>query len=115
MSFVDTDFLLFFPVVFIGYWLLQKRRWQNIFLLLASQVFYGWFDLRLPLLLLAVTGMNYGAAILVDRHPEQKGRILAAAALATLATLLTALRRAGIDNRVAGPRVLASNAFIYRL
>jgi len=89
MSFVDTDFLLFFPVVFIGYWLLQKRRWQNIFLLLASQVFYGWFDLRLPLLLLAVTGMNYGAAILVDRHPEQKGRILAAAVVLSVVNLCT--------------------------
>ncbi len=42
MSFTSYDFLLFFLIVFILYWTIRERRWQNLILLAASSVFYGW-------------------------------------------------------------------------
>lgn len=45
MLFTSLEFLLFLPLVFSLYWLLNRRvnlRWQNLFLLLVSYVFYGW-------------------------------------------------------------------------
>lgn len=46
MLFNSIDFAIFFPIVFAVYWLIQKYdvRFQNIFLLVASYVFYGWWD-----------------------------------------------------------------------
>lgn len=40
MLFNSIEFLIFFPIVCIVYWLLPYNRWRNIFLLLASYYFY---------------------------------------------------------------------------
>jgi len=45
MIFNSFEFAIFFPVVFAIYWMLRLRA-QNIFLLLASYVFYGFWDWR---------------------------------------------------------------------
>lgn len=42
MAFTSYDFLLFFLIVFALYWTIRERRWQNLILLAASSVFYGW-------------------------------------------------------------------------
>lgn len=45
MLFNSLEFLLFLPIVFGIYWLLRDRlRWQNLFVVVASYVFYGWWD-----------------------------------------------------------------------
>ena len=55
MLFNSLEFLLFLPIVFGIYWLLRdKFRWQNLFVVVASYVFYGWWDWRF-LLLIAFT------------------------------------------------------------
>lgn len=46
MIFTSAAFLLFYLLVFCVYWSLRGRGAQNWFLLLASQVFYGWWDWR---------------------------------------------------------------------
>lgn len=48
MLFDSFDFAIFLPIVFIGYWLLVRKeiRLQNLFILVASYVFYGWWDVR---------------------------------------------------------------------
>jgi alginate O-acetyltransferase complex protein AlgI len=77
VSFITTDFLLFFPVVAALYWVLRNHRWQNRFLLVASYVFYGWVHPWMTLLLFGVTGMNYLAGRAMAARPERKDRILA--------------------------------------
>ncbi|WP_209330842.1 MBOAT family O-acyltransferase [Lunatimonas salinarum] len=48
MLFNSIEFGFFLPIVFLVYWFLLGRdyRHQNIFLLLASYFFYGWWDYR---------------------------------------------------------------------
>ncbi|WP_420806055.1 MBOAT family O-acyltransferase, partial [Lacinutrix himadriensis] len=52
MLFNSLDFAVFFPVVFVLYWLVAKNRnYRNILLLVSSYVFYGWWDWRFLLLI----------------------------------------------------------------
>lgn len=48
MLFNSIDFAVFLPIVFLIYWGLTKKniKLQNLFLVLASYVFYGWWDWR---------------------------------------------------------------------
>ncbi len=48
MNFNSFEFAIFLPTVFVFYWLFAglKIRYQNLFILLASFVFYGWVDFR---------------------------------------------------------------------
>ena len=47
MLFNSLTYAIFLPIVFAIYWLLRKNlKWQNIFLLLASYVFYAYWDWR---------------------------------------------------------------------
>lgn len=51
MIFNSITFVVFLAIVFPLYWALS-RRWQNVLLLVASYVFYGWWDWRFLSLLL---------------------------------------------------------------
>ena len=44
MSFTSLTFWLFFAITLALYWLVRERRWQNVILLVASYIFYGWVD-----------------------------------------------------------------------
>jgi len=48
MLFNSIDFAIFLPIVFILYWIIGKYslRYQNLFILAASYLFYGWWDYR---------------------------------------------------------------------
>ncbi len=87
MSFLQPEFAGFFAVVCAVYWVLPAARWQNVWLLLASWLFYGWVSPVLLVLLLSVTLANYGAARLIDRFPARGGQILGALTAASVANL----------------------------
>jgi D-alanyl-lipoteichoic acid acyltransferase DltB (MBOAT superfamily) len=81
MLFNSPEFLAFFLLVFAVYWAIPLRA-QNLLLLTASYVFYGWwgfhteglhgFDKILPVvLLLASTVATHYAAVWMDRLPEE--------------------------------------------
>ncbi|MEO2048087.1 MAG: MBOAT family O-acyltransferase [Pirellulales bacterium] len=62
MLFNSYIFWLFFAIVFVLYqWL--NHGWQNRMLLVASYVFYGWWDVRFLILILIATVVNYLTAI----------------------------------------------------
>ncbi|MBC8755136.1 MBOAT family protein [Kordia sp. YSTF-M3] len=64
MLFNSLAFLIFLPIVFSCYWfLLQKQlRYQNILILGASYVFYGWWDWRFLSLIIFSTIVDYSVA-----------------------------------------------------
>ncbi len=70
MNFATVEFGIFFAVVLALYFILS-HRWQNRMLLVASYVFYGWWDWRFCSLMLISSLVDYFCGLLVDqgRHP----------------------------------------------
>ncbi len=60
MLFNSLPFAVFLPIVFTVYWALHNSlRSQNIMLLTASYIFYGWWDARFLSLIVASTVVDY--------------------------------------------------------
>lgn len=80
MTFTSLTFLLFFPFVFLLYWLKPQQKWQNSILVLASYFFYGWWDYRFCLLMLLSSLVDYFIGIAVhatdDRRIQRRYLIL---------------------------------------
>lgn len=75
MTFSSVEFIIFFSVVFICYWLAcRTKALQNGLLVLASCVFYGWWDWRF-LGLLGVTALStYASGQLMRKYDADKGK-----------------------------------------
>lgn len=69
MIFNSIDFLLFFIIVYAIYWKLNHKI-QNRFLLVASFVFYGFWDWRFLSLLVISTVVDYIAGLGIERNSE---------------------------------------------
>ena len=66
MQFDTYTYALFLPLVFFIYWGLRNHlKWQNLFLLVASYVFYGWWDWRMLSLILLTTVSTWGSALMM--------------------------------------------------
>ena len=74
MTFNSLPFFIFFALVFPAYWLLRKRRPQNVLLLIASYVFYGWWDPRFLLLLAGTTLVDFYAVKQIDVSDDERRR-----------------------------------------
>lgn len=61
MLFNSYTFAIFLPIVFILYWFLLSKdvKKQNMFLVLASYVFYGWWDYRFLSLIFLSSLLDY--------------------------------------------------------
>src|SRR4051812_4446722 len=62
MLFNSFAFAVFLPIVLGGYYILSSRA-QNVWILIASLVFYGWWDPRFILLLAVPTIIDYFCAL----------------------------------------------------
>jgi alginate O-acetyltransferase complex protein AlgI len=69
--FHSLAFYVFFFITVVAYWLLPRRA-QNVLLLVASYVFYGWVQAWWPILLFATTFVDYWAARLMTLVPERR-------------------------------------------
>ena len=76
MLFNSLDFAIFLPIVFSLYWLLNKAglRIQNLFILLASYFFYGWWDWRFLSLILFSTTIDYFVGLSLAAQANKKKR-----------------------------------------
>jgi len=73
MLFNSLEFLVFFPLVIMLYYALPfGYRW--LLLLVASYVFYMWWKAEYALLLLLSTGIDYFAAIALDKTENRTKR-----------------------------------------
>ena len=60
MLFNSIDFAIFFPIVFVLYWILAKNlALRNILILASSYVFYGWWDWRFLLLIIISSFIDF--------------------------------------------------------
>jgi alginate O-acetyltransferase complex protein AlgI len=72
--FFDTPiYFLFLTLVVLAYWRLARKS-QNLLLLAASYLFYGWWDWRFLLLIWISTCVDFYLARWMDRLPSSHGR-----------------------------------------
>lgn len=93
MIFNSLEFAIFLPVVFILYWLVlgRMRTAQNGFLVLASYVFYGWWDWRFLFLIFASSLVDYVVGLCLGKAAEgqkkQRGFLLGTSLVVNLGLL----------------------------
>lgn len=81
MLFNSVQFALFLPLVFLLYWFVFDRfiskskhqlRLQNIFIVVASYVFYGWWDWRFLMLIAFTSFCSWGSGLFIGRARTKK-------------------------------------------
>ena len=75
MLFNSVEFALFLPIVFLLYWFVFNRniKVQNLFIVAASYLFYGWWNWKFLLLIAFTSLCSFGAGLLIERH-ERKAK-----------------------------------------
>src|SRR5438309_1238491 len=73
MWFDTPAYGLFLIVVVVAYWRLGRKS-QNLFLLGASYFFYGWWDYRFLLLMIASTTLDFLIARAIQGSKVQSAR-----------------------------------------
>ena len=80
MLFNSFQFALFLPVVFLLYWFVfdyalrrcrHQLKWQNAFVVVASYVFYGWWDWRFLLLIAFTSLCSWWCGLRIQKGREQ--------------------------------------------
>ncbi len=73
MLFNSFTFIIFLPVVFLLYWFVFKGlKWQNFFVLVASYIFYGWWDWRFLILIVITSLSSYVCGLLIPRYEGRR-------------------------------------------
>ena len=89
LMFFDTPiYIIFLTTVVFAYWRLGWRR-QNLLLLIASYVFYGWWDPRFLALIALSTGVDFYCAHAIARSsaPDRRRLLLAVSLVINLGFL----------------------------
>lgn len=90
MLFNSPEYLfVFLPVVFILYWQLASRnlRVQNLLVVIASYVFYGWWDWRFLSLIIGSTLIDHLSANMISKDKGHRKGWLALSIVANLSLL----------------------------
>ena len=81
MLFNSIQFAIFLPIVFLLYWFvfdrfISKSKWQlrlqNAFVVVASYVFYGWWDWRFLILIAFTSFCSWGSGLLIGKAESKK-------------------------------------------
>ena len=89
MLFNSFEFLVFLPIIFIIYWRFFNKNInkQNLFLLISSYVFYGWWDYRFLILIISSTVFDYVIGIYLNKAKEKRKYYVTASVLFNLGVL----------------------------
>ena len=90
MLFNSIEFAVFLPIVFLLYWFVFNKnlKLQNAFVVVASYVFYGWWDWRFLFLIAFTSICSYAAGILIGKFRNQPKKAKAVNALNIVVNLL---------------------------
>ena len=90
MLFNSIEFAVFLPIVFLLYWFVfgKNLKLQNAFVVVASYVFYGWWDWRFLILIAFTSICSYAAGILIAKFREQPKKAKAVNVLNIVVNLL---------------------------
>ena len=73
MVFNSIEFAIFLPLVFALYWFVFNRsvRIQNLFIVIVSYIFYGWWDWRFLFLIAFTSFCSWGSGLLIQKYRTQ--------------------------------------------
>ena len=83
MLFNSFEYLIFLPIVFLFYWFVfdyplskckHQLLLQNLFIVVASYIFYGWWDWRFLILIAITTILSFLSGIGIEKAPTQRGK-----------------------------------------
>ena len=82
MLFNSFEFAFFLPIVFLIYWAIGyapiperlQLRLQNAFVVIASYVFYGWWDWRFLILIAFTSFCSWGSGLLIAKSEEVRAK-----------------------------------------
>ncbi len=83
MLFNSFEYLIFLPIVFLLYWFVfdyamrgckRQLLWQNLLIVVASYIFYGWWDWRFLILIAITTILSFLSGIGIEKAPTQRGK-----------------------------------------
>ena len=83
MLFNSFEFLIFLPIVFLLYWFVfdyamrgckRQLLWQNLLIVVASYIFYGWWDWRFLILIAITTILSFFSGIGIEKALTQRGK-----------------------------------------
>ncbi len=76
MLFNSLDFAIFIPIVFVLYWFVLKKniRLQNLLIVIASYIFYGWWDWRFLSLIVFSTLIDYTVGVRLGTEQKALNR-----------------------------------------
>ena len=67
MLFNSIEFLIFLPIVFILYWFVFRQlRIQNLLIVIASYMFYGWWNKEFLILIASTSLLSYISGIVIE-------------------------------------------------
>ncbi|MBR1927315.1 MAG: MBOAT family protein [Bacteroidales bacterium] len=74
MTFNSLIFAAFLPIVFCLYWFVFARslKWQNLLVVAASYVFYGWWDWKFLILIAITSFCSWWSGLLIHRFREER-------------------------------------------
>ena len=78
MLFNSLDFAIFLPIVFILYWFVFEKnlKYQNALIVVASYIFYSWWDWRFLSLIIFSTFVDFYVGKKLKKEIQQSKRIL---------------------------------------
>ena len=83
MLFNSFEYLIFLPIVFLLYWFVfdyaiskckHQLLLQNLFVVVASYIFYGWWDWRFLILIAITTVLSFLSGIGIEKAPTQRSK-----------------------------------------
>ena len=83
MLFNSFEYLIFLPIVFLLYWFVfdyamrgckRQLLWQNLLIVVASYIFYGWWDWRFLVLIAITTVLSFLSGLGIEKAPTQRGK-----------------------------------------
>ena len=76
MFFNSIDFAIFLPIVFLLYWFVADKnlKLQNFIIVIASYIFYGWWDWRFLSLVLFSTIVDYTLGVKLSKEGNEQKR-----------------------------------------
>ncbi len=74
MLFNSIEFILFLPLVFLLYWFVFNKslKLQNIFIVVVSYIFYGWWDWRFLILMSITAFCSFLSGVYIEKFTDKQ-------------------------------------------